>query len=552
MNLEKNKGIIIGLGVFLFLLISSTLFICSVLLDNAIYKGISVDNIEISGLTKEKGIEKLNKSIVTDFNKLIIPVYFNNEEVEVTPASIGAKLNLEKAVEEAFNVGRKGSITNRFSEIFSIRSNNKNFDIEVTYDKDKFLKEISKLTKGYDEIEIMPTYAIKGAKLIIKSGVTASVVDTDTLFKNLENSLSKLNISPIDIKLVTKKPPEINVEDIYSKVHTEPVDASYKEEDKKFIIIPHKIGIDFDILEAKSVVETVYKENQEIEIPIDIKQPKMSTKMLLDTLFTDTLASFSTRYNTADTQRAENLRVATKSINGRILLPGEAFSYNETLGPRTIENGYKEAHVYSKGKVIQGLGGGICQVSTTLYNVTLLADVEILERRNHNMTVAYVKPGTDATVSYGTIDFKFKNNKDYPIKLTANVSGGKVNIAILGTDSEENKKVEIVTNVLSTKNPVQTIIEDPTMPVGTTKVIQKGQKGYLVKAYKIVKVDGVKVSEKLLSTDRYIPMENIIRKGTKAVAVTPTPVINEPTITPEPTAPLIDETIRPDGIPEGI
>ena len=168
------------------------------------------------------------------------------------------------------------------------------------------------------------------------------------------------------------------------------------------------------------------------------------------------ISSYSTKYSTRNKDRTTNLRLAAEKIDGTVLMPGEEFSYNKVVGERTIAAGYKEAPIYQDGQVVDGLGGGICQISTTLYNAVLYANLEILERRNHQFVPSYVPAGRDATVVYGAIDFRFKNSRSYPIKIKCSVSGGIAKFEIYGLKEQNEYEVTVSSKVTSkTKNAIK-------------------------------------------------------------------------------------------------
>ena len=171
--------------------------------------------------------------------------------------------------------------------------------------------------------------------------------------------------------------------------------------------------------------------------------------MIGNEAFPDLLASFSTKYAASNTNRTTNLRLASNKINGYVLIPGETFSYNSVVGERTISAGYKDAAIYQNGEVVQGLGGGICQISTTLYNATLFANLEMVELHNHQFVPSYVSAGRDATVVYGVKDFKFKNSRKHAIKITCSVSGGIAKFEIWGLKEETEYDVSVYANVNS-------------------------------------------------------------------------------------------------------
>ena len=198
-------------------------------------------------------------------------------------------------------------------------------------------------------------------------------------------------------------------------------------------------------------------------------------------------------------------------------MPGQEFSYNNVLGERTTERGYKIAKVYQEGQVIDGLGGGICQVSSTLYNAVIKADLEILERKNHSLPVSYVKLGTDATVVYGVIDFRFRNNQQYPVRIESKVSGSTLTVEVCGIETNPNRSVDIETEFVSTIDYTEKTIEDASLPMGTSTIIQTGKKGYKVKSYRVTKENGIEIERKFISTDTYSPIAQI-----KKVALTET------------------------------
>ena len=201
-------------------------------------------------------------------------------------------------------------------------------------------------------------------------------------------------------------------------------------------------------------------------------------------------------------------------------MPGETFSYNQTVGERTIAEGYKEAGAYAGGRVVQDVGGGICQTSSTLYNAALLANLEIVDRSNHQFLTSYVDAGRDATVAWGSIDFQFKNTRTYPIKIEATAKNGVCKMSIYGIKEETEYEVVIQSEVLS-YIPFTTKYEnDETLDEGEEVVEQSGYRGCTSEAYRILKQNGEVVSKTLLSKDTYDPMTRIIKRGTKKEVVT--------------------------------
>ena len=266
--------------------------------------------------------------------------------------------------------------------------------------------------------------------------------------------------------------------------------------------------------EAKKIIK---EEKDEYAIPLKITLAKKTIADLGEEAFPDKLSTFTTRYDASNYNRSTNIELATKSINGTVIMPGEIFSYNKTIGRTTLEKGYKEGTAYVGGKVVPDVGGGICQVSSTLYNTALLANLEITERSNHLFETSYVSPSRDATVYWGSIDFKFKNTRTYPIKIVGTAKNGVVKIDLYGIKEKEEYEVVIDSDVISYIPNETEYKKDPTLENGKKVVEQVGFNGCKSKGYRILKKNGTVISKTLLSTDTYSPKNKIVRVGTKKV-----------------------------------
>ena len=246
-----------------------------------------------------------------------------------------------------------------------------------------------------------------------------------------------------------------------------------------------------------------------------ITKPAKTLSDLGKEAFPNKIASYSTRYNTINKNRSNNIEISAKKIDGTILMPGETFSYNQTIGRTTLEKGYKEGTAYVGGKVVPDVGGGICQVSSTLYNTALLANLEITERSNHLFETSYVAPSRDATVYWGSIDFKFKNTRSYPIKIVGTAKNGVVKIDLYGIKEKEEYEVVIESEVISYIPNETEYKKDSTLASGKQVVEQIGFNGCKSRGYRILKKNGVVISRTLLSTDTYSPQNKVVRVGTK-------------------------------------
>lgn len=328
------------------------------------------------------------------------------------------------------------------------------------------------------------------------------------------------------------KPIDQLLESIAKEVDQEVLEATIKYTGTSFSITDEKIGKKVDQAKAEAlIVEQLNKvEVAVLELPVDVIEPLVKKSDLV--VIKDKLGEFSTKFNAADADRSTNIRVATNSANNVLIRPGEVYSVNETLGPRLAKFGYKDAKVIINNELVPGIGGGVCQVSSTLYNAVLLSNLKIIERRNHSLTLSYVGLGRDATISGDYIDFKFMNNTNYPIYIYGEVKGSYVNFTVFGKNEHPDRTVKIVTNTIKTIPPTIKVIEDPTLPVGTTIEEKKAHTGYVVKTQRIVYENGKEILKDDLGTSNYRVVNGVKRVGTKVVV--PPPV----TPTVPPTSPI--------------
>ena len=232
---------------------------------------------------------------------------------------------------------------------------------------------------------------------------------------------------------------------------------------------------------------------------------------------TTLLGSYTTNYSPVGTGRAANVENGARLVNGSYLLPGEVLSVDEKLRPYTVENGYKEGGQYVNGEVVSGIGGGICQVSTTLYNAVLYAELEVVERAAHSMTVTYVPLSRDAAIAGDYKDFKFKNSTDKPLYVEGIAKGGNITFNIYGHEQRDMsvRKVDFEYEILEVKKPGKDIItEDPNLPKGEEIVTQNSWNGYSAVLYKIVYENGKQVEKIKINSSVYKASAKRIKKGT--------------------------------------
>jgi len=272
-------------------------------------------------------------------------------------------------------------------------------------------------------------------------------------------------------------------------------------------IVQDKWGIVLDEGKARKVLADALAQGRSVvSLPIRADKPDVTAADVrgINTL----LGRFATFFRASQRDRTHNLAKAASAIDGVIVRPGEVLSYNKTVGPRDAKTGFRNAPIFVKGKLEPGIGGGICQVSTTLYNAVLLAGLKIVERSPHCQVVPYVSPGRDATVAYGLRDFRFENNTSNPVAVLTQVSGGRLTVDVYGS-SEDKKRVSVFSGKVTRTAAGYEMIVDPSLKPGRRRVVEKGNRGARVTVYrKIVSPDGSEVTE-TLSRDNYRAQKKI-------------------------------------------
>jgi vancomycin resistance protein YoaR len=270
----------------------------------------------------------------------------------------------------------------------------------------------------------------------------------------------------------------------------------------------HKVNIDESVHALQEVLQS--RDEVQCDIIIDVVKPDITDQEVASWEINGVVASFETFFNPAKEDRSENIKTAARALDHILVMPQEVFSFNEVVGPRTTEAGYKESLVIENNEFTPGIGGGVCQVSTTLYNTILLANLPILERHPHSLPISYVPPGMDAMVSYNWADLTFLNDRQKPVLIHTEYQRGKLKIMIFGT-VEEFPKVKLSSKVVKYLEAEKEIIKDPSLAPGQTLVVEKGQRGMIVEVYREFVSEGNTESLELISRDKYKPQKAVIR-----------------------------------------
>lgn len=411
-----------------------------------IANGVSIYGIDVSGKTKAEALiavsEKFDSIKGTDI-KLISKDY----ETAINPSEINLTFDINSAINYAFSIGKSGKLFKDNFDVFNTMINSINITPTYSLDDKALTSTLDNFSKDLPNAVVESSYYIENSNLIITKGKEGSIVDSSKTTSDIKSKIKNFSYltSPIEISIINQKPKEIDIDKIYEEVHKEAKDAYYTT--NPYAVYPSENGVDFKISLAEAK-EKVAKADKECKIPLKTVYPKVKTNDIGKKAFPNLLGEFSTQY-VNNPSRTTNLKLAAKKINGTVLLPGETFSYNKVVGERTIAAGYKNAAIYQNGEVVDGLGGGICQISTTLFNAALFANLDILELHNHQFVPSYVGAGRDATVAYGSKDFKFKNSRKYAIKLECSVSGGIAKFKIYGLKEDPEYDIKVNASIIS-------------------------------------------------------------------------------------------------------
>lgn len=510
-----------------------------------VYKNIFLGDKEMSGMTSvEAG--KYIQSVEQELQTIAIDVkQGENVITDITAQEIDLGIDNDKTLKEIMDYGRKENLLSNNIKILKTLFSKHSAKIEYTYSEDKLNTIIQEILGSIENKVINDSYSFDENKymLIITRGKSGNGIDIDEFKKDIIDALiSEEKI--YNIKTITQKPEEIDVDVVYSKIVRKAQDAYVDETVKPIKFVKHVVGIDFNKQELRTLLSKTenLKEGVTVRFKVKTTQPKVKLSDIKWNLYVDKLSGTTTYFTASDRNRSNNLKVGLSILQGTVVMPGETFSFNNTMGDCGLSSrGFKPAATFKAGKVVKEVGGGICQVASTLYNSALKANLQIVKRSNHALPVGYVKPSLDATVYYPYVDFRFKNTRNYPIKIvTSYNSGGRMSISIMGTFEEVEYDVVLSSTVTGSVASKKEYVNDATLPAGTTKVIKKGTNGYTSVGYRILKLNGKTISKTFLSSDTYKGTITTVAVGTKAATPVVAPVQTpepEPVITPVVTTP---------------
>lgn len=456
----RMKRLLVVIAVFLLVGFGVTTMYRVVMAEDkggqTIYAGVYLDGVYVGGLTKEEAMEEYDKYI-DGVEDIDVTFTTVQGSYTTTLGEIGVEVSVENAVDQAYNYGRQGNILSRYKEIKGLEEENVVLVPDKSFDKEA-LKE--KLTNE-----------------------TTDIV-------------------------------------------TEPKNASITRVDGEFVVHPGATGVTIKVDDTVALLEDVFEKEWEqkdisLKAVVEEQEPEYTEEdfYAIDSV----LGQAVTDYNPGNAARSQNLATGASKISGTVLMPGEQFSVYNTVSPFTEDNGYANAGQYvSNGEsleLVDGLGGGICQVSTTLYNAVLKAELQVDERYPHSLTVSYVRLGMDAAIAGDYMDLKFTNSTEYPIYIEGYSGGGSISFAIYGHETRPaNRTISFETKVIETYEPGEPEeVEDPELEKGEEETEQDAYTGYYVEVWKHVYIDGVEVECVKVAPSKYNAQAAKIRIGTKKV-----------------------------------
>ena len=498
---KKHTGLVIGLCIFLIVAVVAVLlgFIVMQQLEKLpILPNVKVAGVDVGGLTVTEATSVVKNAIGNDYNTKDISIQLFDETVTVPAALSGGIPNVEKAVKAARNYGQVGfpSKIQEEKEIAATTGHLVNLEDYMQIDKNGIMQILETARAKYDSKLTQSTWEVTGDKptleelaagtvdmqLTINIGTAKYHIDTDVIFAQIVDAYSKREFA-VTANCSKTDPDPVDVDAILQEHQIAAQDAYW--DTKTYKVVEGVFGLGFNADDAKSTLSNAAYGSQ-ITIPFEKTEPETTTQELEERMFRDTLATF-TAESSSDSGRKKNLKLACAAVDGIILNPGDIFDYNEALGQRTTAKGYREANAYVNGETVKTVGGGICQVSSTLYYCALMADLEIVTRRNHSYPSSYIPLGMDATVSWGGPEFRFKNNTNYPIKIVASASGGDTTISIMSYDDRDYYvKMEYeVLKKTSYSVVYKTFAHDNPEGYKNGQVLSTPYTGYVVDTYRV-------------------------------------------------------------------
>jgi len=512
-----------------------------------IYPNVRVAGVEVGGMTASAAQEAVEQAVADSYSASVLEVRLPDRVLSFDPQQTNVALDVDLAIEEAMAYGRSEGPLKAVLRYLDSDRNGHDIELETALQLDtEYIEALINQTAA--EVKTAAKNSTMGmnqemTRVEVQVGTTGRRLDTEGLFEAVRTAFQNGDFTPLTWDYTAVPYETVDLTELHTLLTDQITDAYYDEENHE--IVDGVSGYSFDLDMALARLEAA-EDGDLLQFPLEETQPELTTGKLTNKMFGVKLESRSSPY-VNNPKRTENLRLACEAINGTILNPDEVFSFNDTVGERTEEKGYQPATIYGgDGESVDGVGGGICQVASTIYYTTLFLDLKQVMREPHMYQVDYVPKGMDATVYWDSkLDYKFKNTLDFPIKIQANVEGGTCNITFWGAE-ELDFKVEMTNQVLETFTEEDVEEVDETKEPGYKELKQTAYTGAKVEAYKkVYDLDGNLLREETILS--------LYKARPKIYIVGPEPEQpEEPEVDPtDPENPFYDPWFDPSDYPEG-
>ena len=535
---KRQRGAAAGGIVVVLLLVLAIVAFCgytaySVLMNGDIYQGVRMGECDLSGMDRAEARSALEAVYGGAQLDQVIDIQVGNQTFALTAQECGLAYDIPSSIDLAFAYGRQGSVIDRARQYWGTRFHPVQLELVTVLDSNVLSSRVEEIASAVEQPMAPSAHSYADGVITLDKGQTGYSLNKEALLEALDTKLRTADFTPAEGALKESHPQALSAETIAQSVNTEVVQTALDlESDPTGNTI--RAGTQGVHVEIGALQAAINSSNRHETVQCTLTNPDYTVSEYKALLFRDVLGQCTTDFNPGNKGRTTNVLLATDFCNGVILMPGDVFSYNDTVGPRTYERGFKDATIYVGNSAEDGVGGGICQVTSTIYYAALRADLKIVERYAHSREVTYVPKGEDATVAWGSKDFKFENNTGFPMKVVTSHKSNNLTVKLYGTNLN-NKTVKIETTVLS-KTPFEVVYKvDETLAPGTEKVDSNGYTGYQTESYRVVYIDGVEVSRTFENKSTYKKYDKVILHNPKPAADPATPVgpsVTEPTIDP--------------------
>jgi len=478
-----------------------------------IFPNVSAEGIDLSAMTVAEADRKLvSMGFEDNASTVLVTVKFpDGSNFSMSGNDAGLSLCAEEAAHLAFQHGRYDSFIERtFAYIRSLWEITNIYAATPMLDENFVRNQVAIHTQQFNNTLVKTaSYSVDEYSITIIPGSDFAPADEDSVFnlvvETLYLALEERAHLTVYYTPALSGQAVFDLNDLYNRVHTEPIGAIFDPE--TFAVIEGMHGISFDADAAVYQLENAGIGEQVI-IHLIFTEPEITTEYLQGKLFRDELASRTT--NVAGTAaRRNNIELAASYIHGLVLNPGDSFSFNETVGRSATERGFLPAGGFRDGQLVDMVGGGICQVASSLYDNVLHAYLEVLQRRAHSLPITYLPLGHDAAIYYGVLDLRFRNNTDYPIKIEFEFEGRYMTSRIIGTQTSDYV-ITITSHSIAV--PFETVYrENTSIPYGETSVYFTGRNGFVAYTYRLIyDAEGNRVSRTRIARDVYRAQNRIV------------------------------------------